>query len=82
MGNPTEILCIEIDITDRKKAELEIKKLSNAVSQSPTSIVITYLDGNIEYVNNYFTKTSGYTFKEVLGKNPRILKSGEKKRIL
>ena len=80
MGNPIEMLCVGIDITDRKKTELEIKKLSNAVSQSPTSIVITDLGGKIEYTNNYFTKTSGYTFNEVVGKNPRILKSGEQQK--
>ena len=53
-----------------------IGKLSQAVEQSPLSIVITDLFGNIEYVNPWFTKTTGYTYEEVIGKNPRILKSG------
>jgi len=66
------------DITRRKRNEQEIKKLSDVVKQSPTSIVITDKDGNIEYVNDHFTKLTGYTFEEALGNNPRILKSGDK----
>ncbi|MDH4230630.1 MAG: PAS domain S-box protein [Nitrospirota bacterium] len=52
-------------------------KLSHAVEQSPVSIVITDAKGDIEFVNPKFTQITGYTFEEVLGKNPRILKSGE-----
>lgn len=55
-------------------AELELFRL--AVEQSPASIVITNTDGTIEYVNPRFCETSGYTAEEVLGGNPRILKSG------
>jgi two-component system, LuxR family, sensor kinase FixL len=64
------------DITEMKKAYSEIRKLTSAVEQSPLSIVITNIDGNIEYVNSEFTKVTGYEREEVLGKNPRILKSG------
>ncbi len=53
------------------------QKLSLAVEQSPNSIVITDLEGNIEYVNTMFTKITGYTKDEALGQNPRILKSDE-----
>lgn len=53
------------------------QKLSLAVEQSPNSIVITDLEGNIEYVNTMFTKITGYTKDEVLGQNPSILKSDE-----
>ena len=65
-----------VDITQRKLEENELRKLSEAVSQSPASIVITNLNGNIEYVNKTFEKTTGYSFDEVIKQNPRILKSG------
>ncbi|MBU0750819.1 MAG: PAS domain S-box protein [Gammaproteobacteria bacterium] len=64
------------DITERKQAEDELRKLSLAVAQSPASIIITGLDANIEYVNAAFSRISGYTADEVLGRNPRILQSG------
>jgi PAS domain S-box-containing protein len=47
------------------------------VEQSPATVVITDTKGNIEYVNPKFTQLTGYTFKETIGKNPRILKSGK-----
>ena len=64
------------DITTRKKAELEMLKLTKAVEFSPVSIVITDALGNMEYVNPRFTEVTGYTPEEALGKNQRILKSG------
>ena len=53
-----------------------LRSLSAAVEQSPVSIVITALDGNIEYVNPKISEATGYTIEESLGQNPRILKSG------
>jgi two-component system sensor histidine kinase UhpB len=64
------------DITERKKAEEKLKQLSQAVEQSPASVVITDLNGNIQYVNQKFINVTGYAPEEVIGKNPRILKSG------
>ncbi len=64
------------DITARKKAEQEIRTLSSVVEQSPISIVITDPDAHIEYVNPAFTRISGYATEDVIGQNPRILKSG------
>ncbi len=63
------------DITERKKNEDSLRQLSVAVEQSPVSVMITYLQGNITYVNRRFTEITGYTDKEVVGRNPRILKS-------
>ena len=64
------------DISERKQTELGLRKLSTAVEQSPLSIVITDLDGRIEYANPRFTEVTGYTLEEAIGENPRILKSG------
>ncbi|MCF8253652.1 MAG: PAS domain S-box protein [Bacteroidia bacterium] len=74
-GEPTMMGSV-IDRTNKKLSEEKIRKFSHAIQQSGTSIIITDLDGNIEYVNPAFTKASGYTEVEVIGKNPRILKSG------
>jgi len=57
------------------RAQQELRKLSRAVEQSPATIVITNLDGAIEYVNPRFIQTTGYTSAEALGQNPRILKA-------
>jgi len=70
-------LCIALDITDSKHTAGLVKKLEQAVRQSPVSITITDSNGNIEYVNNKFCDMSGYTFEEVKGKNTSILKSGK-----
>jgi hypothetical protein len=76
-NEPTGLRGILIDITDRKRIESELRKLSRAVEQSPNSIMITNIFGDLEYVNPRFTELTGYTFEEVIGKNPRFLKSGE-----
>ena len=77
-GKPVEMCGTLQDVTELTQAENELHKLSQAVEQSPVSIIITDKIGNIEYVNPKFTKITGYIREEVIGKNPRILKSGEK----
>jgi len=64
-------------LAERKHAENELRKLSRAVEQSPTSIIITDLAGNIVYGNPKICELTGYSKEELLGKNPRILQSGE-----
>ena len=76
-GRPTEMQCMGIDITDKKIAEEKVRKLSRAIEQVPLTVVITNLEGNIEYANPYTFHTTGYTQEELLGKNPKVLKSGE-----
>lgn len=63
--------------SDLLAANQQLLKLSVAIEQSPSTIVITDVNANIEYVNPAFTHSTGYTFDEVKGKNPRILKSGQ-----
>ena len=65
------------DISERYRAEQEAHKLLQAVEQSPVSIMITDTNGLIEYANPRFTSVTGYSLREVVGQNPRILKSGE-----
>jgi PAS domain S-box-containing protein len=71
-----KVLVFVRDITDKKNRDKEIQKLSQAVDQSPVTVVITDLAGNIDYVNRAFSETTGYEYNEVIGKNTNILKSG------
>ncbi len=65
------------DISERKASESLLRKLSLAVDQNPSSIVITDLDANIEYVNQAFFEATGYALDEVIGHNPHLLHSGK-----
>jgi len=63
------------DITEKIEEKLELTKLHTAIEQSGSSILITDINGNIEYVNPAFLKVSGYSMEEVIGKNPKIFKT-------
>jgi len=65
------------DVTGQRRADEDLRKISVAMAQSPVSVVITDAQGAIEYVNPKFTQLTGYSAAEVLGQNPRVLKSGE-----
>ena len=65
------------DVTERMEAENQLRKLSQAIEQSPESIVITNLDATIEYVNQTFVTVTGYRRDELIGRNPRLLHSGK-----
>ncbi|MFW9809387.1 MAG: PAS domain S-box protein [Candidatus Thorarchaeota archaeon] len=69
-------IAMVIDITKDSLVEQELRKLSRAVEQSPTSVVITDAEARIEYVNPRFSVLTGYSISEVIGENPRVLKSG------
>lgn len=64
------------DITSRKQTEEKLMWLSTAIEQAAEDIVITDPEGKIKYVNPAFEKITGYSIYEVVGKTPRILKSG------
>jgi PAS domain S-box-containing protein len=64
------------DVGERRRAEGMLQTLSRAVEQCPVSIVITNTAGTIQFVNPHFCRASGYSPEEVVGKNPRVLKSG------
>ena len=67
------------DVLEQRVEErtAELKKLSTAVEQGPTSVVITDPVGTIEYVNSRFCQVTGYTVEEAVGRNPNLLKSGK-----
>jgi len=65
------------DLVRSIQSEETLRKLNQAIEQSPASVVITDVDGKIEYVNPKFTQVTGYSVEEVLGQNPRILQSDE-----
>ncbi len=75
-GTIINYMAIKEDITNRKKADLEILKLSVAIEQNPASVVITDTNGAIEYVNKKFEAVTGYPSQELIGKIIRILKPG------
>ena len=76
-GQVFGVLGVYEDFTARKESDDMLRKLSLAVEQSSESIVITNLRGDIDYVNEAFVASSGYSREEALGRNPRMLQSGK-----
>jgi PAS domain S-box-containing protein len=75
LGRHSTFTGIIHDLTEEESRETQLRHLWHVVEQSPISIVITDTYGNIEYVNTRFKQLTGYQEVEILGKNPRILKS-------
>jgi PAS domain S-box-containing protein len=75
-GNPIRMHGAIQDITERKQAEEKLKLLNRAIEASSVAVEITDAEGNINYVNPFFTELTGYSYEEAQGKNPRFLKSG------
>jgi len=74
---PDEVLGMVRDITDTRRAEAQMSKLSSAVEQTADSVIITDRDGVIEYANPAFERSTGYSRAEAIGRTPRIVKSGK-----
>jgi PAS domain S-box-containing protein len=75
-GNILGLVGNAVDVTSQYNTQREIAKLKSALDRSPISIMMTDIHGNIEYVNPNYTRISGYSLEELLGENPRIVKSG------
>ena len=76
-GDVGGILIHTEDITERKATEDKLRKMSLALEQSPSAVMVTDLNARIEYVNDAFVAISGYQRDEVLGRTPDILASGK-----
>jgi PAS domain S-box-containing protein len=76
-GKPDLLGGIAIEITERRRIEEDRERLAKAVEQTGESIIITDALGVIQYVNPAFEAVTGYSRREVIGTNPRILKSGQ-----
>ncbi|HEY9164175.1 MAG TPA: PAS domain S-box protein, partial [Magnetovibrio sp.] len=73
----TQIAIVAQDITEDVRKDSLLRKMSQATEQSADLVVITDVHGRIEYVNRKFTETTGFAPEEVIGKNPRVLASGD-----
>lgn len=72
-----EVLWVIEDISARRQTEEQLRLRWRALEASPASIVITDASGNMQYVNPKFVHVTGYSLEESIGKNPRLLKSGQ-----
>ncbi len=74
---PSGFLGVYHDMTERKKVEDELVQLAAAVEAAAESIILTDAKGDIQYVNPFFEKMTGYTREEVIGSAPGVLQSGK-----
>jgi PAS domain S-box-containing protein len=76
-GQPRRMRGAVMEITERKRAEEQLRLQSAALESAANAIVITDHEGRIIWVNPAFAQTTGYSFAEAVGKSPRLLKSGK-----
>jgi len=76
-GRVVQVVHVSRNISERKRVEAELQKLSMVVEKTADIVLITDKDGIIEYVNPAFEELTGYSSDEAVGNTPRILKSGE-----
>ena len=76
-GGPDELFCVDVDLTESKRAEGERRLQSAALEAAANAIVITDSKGVIEWANAAFTTYTGYTAAEAVGNSPSLLKSGK-----
>ena len=79
-GKVIGIFGIGRDVTEKEMHKTELRKLSKAVEQSPSGIVITDEKGYIQYVNSRFTKITGYTEEDLIGNLPKVTEDNEEYR--
>jgi phosphoserine phosphatase RsbU/P len=75
LGGVRHFVGVTHDLTNRKQAEEKLLTLSAAMDQSPVAVIIASREGLIEYVNESFTRLTGYAAEEIVGRNPRVLRS-------
>ena len=75
-GREGDIMLSSRDVTETNKAHDELNMLHLGIERSPEAIIVTDPKGIITYVNPFFERTYGYTRKEAIGKNPRLISSG------
>ena len=79
-GEVWHLLLLMTEIGEQKRSAMQLRLQSAALDAAANAIVITDLKGTISWVNAAFTKSTGYTFGEAVGQNPRLLKSGQHPR--
>lgn len=73
VGGKTAVCTMLVDITERRRVEMELRKLTRALEQSPNLVFITDVGGVIEYVNEAFVTATGYSRTEAIGRTPKII---------
>lgn len=80
LENAHEKIKLGDDVSELEKTHETLRKLSRITEQSPASVVVTDINGTIEYVNPKFAQVTGYSPEEVIGNNPRVLNAGVQSR--